>query len=156
MRRNLGCILLLLVTTGISLWGQAREGRVEQLIAQGDSLHKAYLFDDAIEKFMLAADLDLEGKHTAELTKRVQQAQNALTLTDFCADPHVVARQRFHRKDFFQYYPLKAQGWHVAPNPLDSLEGYPTYFPKGEKSVIYSAVSFEKNRLLAPAKSTAE
>lgn len=154
MRRNLGCILLLLLTTGITLWGQAREGRVEQLISQGDSLHRAYLFDDAIEKYMMAADLDLEQKHSEELTKRVQQSQNALNLTDFCADPHVVARQRFHRRDFFQYYPLKSQGWHSSPNPLDSLEGFPTYFPKGDKSVIYSAVDFAGTRSLFQTRET--
>lgn len=148
MRRSLGCILFLLLTAGFTLRGQAREGRVEQLIAQGDSLHRAYLFDDAIEKYMMAADMDLEQKHTAELTKRVQQSQNALTLTDFCADPHVVARQRFLRKDFFQYYPLKSQGWHASPNPLDSLEGFPVYFPKGDKSVIYSAMDFADTRSL--------
>jgi hypothetical protein len=148
MRRKLGCILLLLMTAGITLRGQAREGRVEQLIAQGDSLHRAYLFEDAREKYMLAADLDLEQKYAAELSKRAQQTQNALNMTEFCADPHVVARERFLRKDFFQYYPLKSQGWHASPNPLDSLDGYPTYYPKGEKSIIYSAVDFAGTRSL--------
>lgn len=154
MRRALGCISLLLLTAGFTLRGQAREGRVEQLIAQGDSLHRAYLFEDAIEKYMSAADLDLEQKHTAELTKRVQQSQHGLALTDLCADPHVVARQRFHRKDFFQYYPLKAQGWHASPNPLDSLDGYPTYYPKGEKSIIYSALDFAGTRSLFVTRET--
>ena len=148
MRRNLGCILVLFVAAGITLRGQSRTVEVERLMARGDSLHRAYLFDDAIEKYMQAADLDLESKHTAELSRRIQQANNALTLTDFCADPHVVARQRFHRKDFFQYYPLKSQGWHASPNPLDSLDGFPTYYPKGEKSIIYSAVDFADTRSL--------
>ena len=127
---------------------------MEQLIARGDSLHRAYLFDDAIEAYMQAADLDLEGKHTSELTKRVQQSQNALTLTEFCADPNVVARQRFHRKDFFQYYPLKSQGWHASPNPLDSLDGFPTYYPKGDRSIIYSAVDFGGSRSLFVTRET--
>lgn len=148
MRRNLGCILLLLITAGIPLWGQSRDSKVEQIIARGDSLHRAYLFDDAIEQYMLAADMDQQQKYTAELTKRVQQSQNALTMTEFCADPNVVARQRFLRKDFFQYYPLKSQGWHSSPNPLDSLDGYPTYYPKGDKSVIFSAVDFAGTRCL--------
>lgn len=154
MRRGFSVILLLLVTTGSLLWGQSRESKLVQLIAQGDSLHRAYLFDDAIEKYMQAADMDADQRHTAELTKRVQQSQNALTMTEFCADPNVVARQRFHRKDFFQYYPLKSQGWHSSPNPLDSLDGYPTYYPKGDKSVIYSAVDFAGTRSLFISRET--
>ena len=146
--------MLLLLTAGYSMRGQSVDGGVERLIAQGDSLHRAYLFDDAIEKYMMAAELDADQKHTAELSKRVQQSQNALTMTEFCADPNVVARQRFHRKDFFQYYPLKSQGWHSSPNPLDSLDGYPTYFPKGEKSVIYSAVDFAGTRSLFVTRET--
>ena len=154
MRKNLGCILLLLIATGLPLWGQSRDSKIEQLIARGDSLHRAYMFDDAIEQYMAAADLDETQKYTAMLTQRVQHSQNALTLTDFCADPHVVARQRFHRKDFFQYYPLKSQGWHSSPNPLDSLDGYPTYYPKGDKSVIFSAVDFAGTRSLFVSRET--
>ena len=48
MRRAAACILTLLLTTGFSLSAQVR---ISRLIAQGDSLHNAYLFDDAIEKY---------------------------------------------------------------------------------------------------------
>lgn len=148
MRRRLICILLLVLTAGFNLRGQSRARSALAMMEQGDSLHKAYLFDEAIHKYELAADLDLEGKLTASLEKRIQQSQYALNMTEFCADPHVVSKKRFSRKDFFQYYPLKTQSWHSAPNPLDSLEGYPTYFPKGDKSIIYSAADYASTRSL--------
>ena len=148
MRRKLVCILLLVVSVGYTLRGQELPARVQRLVNQADSLMRAYYFDDAIEKYYQAAEFAEDEATQALLLKRIQQANNALTMTEFCAEPNVVERQRFSRKDFFQYYPLKSQSWHASPNPLDSLEGFPTYFPRGDKSVIFSAVDFAGTRSL--------
>lgn len=146
MRKKLVITLATLLAAALSL--QAQGDRTRRLISQGDSLCRAYLFDDAIDKYLQAVDLGVDEKTHSELEKKVQEANNAILMMDFCADPHVVARQRFSRKDFFQYYPLKAQSWHAAPNPLDSLDGFPTYFPKGDKSVVYSAMDLAGTRSL--------
>ena len=148
MRRKLVAILLLLVSVGYTLRGQELPDRVKRVVDQADSLLKQYFFDEAIEKYYQAAEFAEDEETQAFLLKRIQQANNALTMTEFCAEPNVVERQRFSRKDFFQYYPLKSQSWHVSPNPLDSLDGYPTYFPRGEKSIIFSAVDFAGTRSL--------
>lgn len=148
MRKKLVCILLMLVTAGITLRAQALPEQARHLMEQGDSLLRKYFFDDAMEKYADAAQFVENDAQLAILQKRTQQANNALTMTEFCAEPNVVERQRFSRKDFFQYYPLKSQSWHASPNPLDSLEGYPTYYPRGDKSVIYSAVDFAGTRSL--------
>ena len=148
MRRVLVCIWLMVVSAGFILRGQGMSDRARRLIEQGDSLHRAYLFDDAIDKYMQAAEEDIDEKTRTSLMKKAQEAQYAINMTEFCAEPHVVGRQRFHSKDFFQYYPLRSQGWHSSPNPLDSLDGYPTYFPRGDKSIIFSAVDFAGTRSL--------
>ena len=148
MRRKLVAILLLLVSVGYTLRGQELPDRVKRVVDQADSLLKQYFFDDAIEKYYQAAEFAEDEATQAFLLKRIQQANNALTMTEFCAEPNVVERQRFSRKDFFQYYPLKAQSWHASPNPLDTLDAYPTYFPRGEKSIIFSAVDFAGTRSL--------
>ena len=148
MRKTLTGILLLLITAGFSLYGQDMPVRVRHLVDQADSLLRAYYFDDAIEKYYQAAEFAEDEATQNILLKRIQQANNALTMTEFCAEPNVVERQRFSRKDFFQFYPLKSQSWHSSPNPLDSLEGYPTYFPRGDRSVIFSAVDFAGTRSL--------
>ena len=130
MRRVLVCIWLMVVSAGFILRGQGISDRARRLIEQGDSLHRAYLFDDAIDKYMQAAEEDIDEKTRTSLMKKAQEAQYAINMTEFCAEPHVVGRQRFHRKDFFQYYPLRSQGWHSSPNPLDSLDGYRSYGKK--------------------------
>lgn len=148
MRKKLVCIMLMLVTAGITLRAQALPEQARRLMEEGDALLRKYYFDDAIEKYSDAAQYVENDDQLAVLLKRTQQANNALTMTEFCAEPNVVERQRFSRKDFFQFYPLKSQSWHASPNPLDSLEGYPTYFPRGDKSVIFSAVDFAGTRSL--------
>ena len=101
---------------------------LEQIVAQADSLHRAYRFRDALELYELAGE-----------SAKAARAQNGLNLMDLCARPHVVARQRFSRKDFFLYYPLPQHAWHSAPNPLDSTDTYPLYYPKGADVIYYSA-----------------
>ena len=55
MRKRLLGIILMLVAAGLDLSGQ--DLAVERLMHQGDSLHRLYLFDQAIEKYMSAMDL---------------------------------------------------------------------------------------------------
>jgi len=111
----------------------------EEHLAAGDSLHAAYRFEEALSHYMSAFGSALDADRLREIDERMVRSQNALNMTDFCARPHVVARQRFSRRDFYQFYPLKAQGWHPSPNVLDSLEGYPTYLPKDGRTVYFSA-----------------
>lgn len=56
-----------------------------------------------------------------------------------CANPRVVARERFSLEDFYLYYPLPDSSWHVSPNVFDADKGFPVYLPKGEDVVYYSA-----------------
>lgn len=109
----------------------------DEILARADSLHRAYRFEDAIGLYL---SLGEEGKAAA--------SQHALNMTDFCANPQVVARQRFSRKDFFLYYPLEPHAWHASPNPLDSLQGYPLYFPKGADVIYFSAPDRSGSRSL--------
>lgn len=99
----------------------------EKIAARADSLHRAYRFRDALELYQLVGE-----------TGKAVQSQNGLNLMDLCAKPHVVARQRFSRKDFFLYYPLPQHAWHPAPNQLDSSDTYPLYYPKGADVIYYS------------------
>ena len=139
---------LLLPLTVVS--AQSRLGSLspEDHLAAGDSLHAAYRFEEAMSHYMSAFGSALDPARLREIDDRIARSQNALNMTDFCAQPHVVARQRFSRKDFHQFYPLKAQGWHPSPNVLDSLDGMPTYLPKDEKTVYFSAAGSDGARNL--------
>ena len=67
-------------------------------------------------------------------------------LAESCANPRVVARERFSREDFFLYYPLPASAWHTSPNVFDGEKGYPLYLPEGNDVVYYSAPDLSGSR----------
>lgn len=121
---------------------------VAQVIARGDSLHRTLNFQAAIDQYLSVSGALPEGISQEGLDGRISASQNGLNMMEFCANPHVVARQRFSRKDFFLFYPLKPQAWHTSPNPLDSLGGYPTYVPKDADVVYYSAADRAGTRSL--------
>ena len=162
MTRRPFAIFCLLLWTGISLSAQevldrpvpmnfpvpAGRPTPQQLIARGDSLHRTYHFQEAIGTYLSVSGAQLDSRTLASVEKKIAASQNGLNMTDFCASPHVVARQRFSRKDFFLFYPLKTQSWHAAPNPLDSLEGFPLYAPKGADVIYFSAADRAGTRSL--------
>lgn len=127
--------------------GQSRAD-AQALVMRGDSLHLNYRFEQALEAYFMVPAAALDPENAARLEGKISRSQNALNMTEFCAKPHVVARQRFSRKDFFLFYPLKNQAWHPSPNPLDSIAGFPTYFPKGDSLVVYSAPDRSGSRSL--------
>ena len=124
-RRGLS-ILAVLFLTAAGLRAQS-----DSLLIEGDRLHRQYRFEEA---------MDLYARASAQTTDADTRSQNALNMTDFCADPVVVARERFSRKDFFLFYPLKNQTWRLPPHSLDpSTDGFPTYAPRGGQSLCFSA-----------------
>ena len=93
-----------------------------------------------MDLYVRAAALTTDADTVRMLRNRMDRSQNALNMTDFCADPTVVARERFSRRDFFLFYPLKNQTWRLPPHSLDpSVDGFPTYAPRGAQSLCFSA-----------------
>lgn len=162
MKKRLIAIFSLLFLGGTGVMGQeildrpqpvtvpVAPGRLslEQMMERADSLHRAFRFQDAIGLYMSISGARLDADARQALDRKVTASQNGLNMTDFCATPHVVARQRFSRKDFFLFYPLKQRGWRTSPNPLDSLSDYPLYYPKDARSLYYSAVDKAGTRSL--------
>lgn len=135
MRRRLFSILLLLLAAS------GLRAQPDSLLQEGTRLHRQYRFEEAMELFARAAALTTDPDTLRLLRENAGDSQNALNMTDFCADPVVVARERFSRKDFFLFYPLKNQGWRLGPNALDLTESaFPTYAPKGDRTVYFSTV----------------
>ena len=114
--------------------------QTDSLLTEGDRLHRQYRFEEALDLYARASAGTADADTIRLLRDRMDQAQNALNMTDFCADPVVVARERFSRKDFFLFYPLKNQTWRLPPHSLDpSDDGFPTYAPRGGQSLCFSA-----------------
>jgi hypothetical protein len=133
-RRLFSILLLLLAASGL-------RAQPDSLLQEGTRLHRQYRFEEAMELFARAAARTTDPDTLRLLRENAGDSQNALNMTDFCADPVVVARERFSRKDFFLFYPLKNQGWRLGPNALDLTESaFPTYAPKGDRTVYFSTV----------------
>ena len=133
-RRGLS-ILAVLFLTAAGLRAQS-----DSLLIEGDRLHRQYRFEEAMDLYARASARTADADTIRLLRDRMDRSQNALNMTDFCADPVVVARERFSRKDFFLFYPLKNQTWRLPPHSLDpSTDGFPTYAPRGGQFLCFSA-----------------
>ncbi len=146
MRIFQGIIIFLLAMGGTRLSAQERL-TPEDILSRADSLHRCYRFEEALELYQSAVGKG-DAAFDETLRQRIAASQNGLNMTEFCATPHVVARQRFSREDFFLYYPLKPHSWHASPNSLDSLSGYPLYFPKEADVIYFSAPDRSGSRSL--------
>ena len=128
-------LLAILFPTALGLRAQT-----DSLLVEGDSLHREYRFAEAMERYARASARTADTDTIQLLRSRMDLSQNALNMTDFCADPVVVARERFSRKDFFLFYPLKNKSWRLPPHALDpSDDGFPAYVPPGGLSLCFSA-----------------
>ena len=133
-RKGISC-LSILVAAAFGLRAQT-----DSLLTEGDRLHRLYRFEEAMDLYARAAARTADKDTVRLLRERMDRSQNALNMTDFCADPVVVARERFSRSDFFLFYPLKNQTWRLPPHSLDpSDDGFPTYAPRGGQSLCFSA-----------------
>ena len=147
--RRVSSILVILFSAVLCLRAQT-----DSLLVEGDRLHRQYRFAEAMDRYVRASALTTDADTVRMLRNRMDRSQNALNLTDFCADPVVVARERFSRKDFFLFYPLKNQTWRLPPHSLDpSEDGFPTYAPRGSKSLCFSAPDATGARNLYVSKS---
>ena len=114
--------------------------QTDSLLREGDRLHCQYRFEEAMDHYVRAAATTASADTVRLLRDRMDRAQNAINMTDFCATPTVVARERFSRADFFLFYPLKNQTWRLPPHSLDpSDDGFPAYAPRGSQSLCFSA-----------------
>jgi len=77
-----------------------------------------------------------------------QERRIRAVLAENCANPRVIARERFSREDFFLYYPLPDSAWHASPNVFDTEEGYPLFLPDGADVVYFSARDLSGSRSL--------
>lgn len=135
MRRRVVFLFLVLLAAAPCLRAQT-----DSLLREGDRLHRQYHFEEALDHYFRASATTASADTIRLLRARIDNAQNALNMTDFCADPVVIARERFARDNFFLFYPLKSGGWRRSPNVLDPVDdGFPVYAPKGTQTVYFSA-----------------
>jgi uncharacterized small protein (DUF1192 family) len=100
--------------------------QVDSLVHAGDSLHRIYRFDDAIDAFDLALELTQDSTPVADsllmdsISGKLLLSENGSNMARFVRKPKVVGRERFSLDDFVLYYPLEDKSWRQLPNQLDA------------------------------------
>ena len=145
--KNLLHIFLLAVFAVLSV-GNAN-AQIDSLIRVGDSLYKAYRFDDAVDVFYEALDMAedttsaLDSVVIDAVSERLRLAENGSNMSRFVRTPKVVGRKKLSLDEFVLAYPLEDKSWRTLPNSLDSTTANPfvraLYAPDWNDRLYYSA-----------------
>lgn len=74
----------------------------------------AYDFDGALQEYKDSLSSMTDSLKRAAYEDALRKAENAITMTEFCHHPYVVARRKFSIRDFFLHYPLADKSWHAT------------------------------------------
>ena len=107
----------------------------DQFRAEGDSLRNVYDFNGAITSYINAMRNTSDPKRESDLEERMAWCEFAYGMTGACERPKVVGKQRFHRNDFFLYYPLPDKSWHHN----SSRPTQPIYAPEDAQDIYFSS-----------------
>ena len=131
----------------------AQTTRVDSLVNVGDSLRKAYCFEESLVLYAEALDAAADSLSTSadsalvmSINDRILLSENGRNMTGFVYMPDVVAKHKFSKDDFFLYYPLSDRSWRALPNQLDSISG-------PYSKAIYAPVEADRIYFSAPDKS---
>lgn len=124
-----GSIFLTFVVVFVSfLMAPTATAQVDELMQKGDSLHRAYRFQEAAKHYerALIEVFDTSYVHQYDTTyidnirRSIILAENGRNMAEFVRKPKVMAKERFPIDDFYLYLPLENESWRRNPNPLDS------------------------------------
>ena len=132
--------LFMISVTGVCVCAQ----NVDSLVVAGDSLRKAYRFDESLPLYKEALEKACADSldSVASIQERIFCSENGKNMMAFTDSPVVEARHKFSIKDFFLYYPLPDNSWRRTPNQLDSLGGKfagAVYYPDSASMICYSS-----------------
>ncbi len=132
--------LFMISVTGVCVCAQ----NVDSLVVAGDSLRKAYRFDESLPFYKEALEKACADSldSVASIQEKIFCSENGKNMMAFTDSPVVEARHKFSIKDFFLYYPLPDNSWRRTPNQLDSLGGKfagAVYYPESSSMICYSS-----------------
>ena len=139
-------IILLVCFGGVA---HAQHSPVDSLVHVGDSLRRAYCFEQSLSAYEKALESASDTSFTVTdssaalmISDRILLSENGRNMTTFVYEPSVVAKHMFSKDDFFLYYPLKDRSWRQVPGQLDSVAGpysKAVYAPVESESIYFSA-----------------
>ena len=117
--------ILVVVAFAVLSTGSAK-AQIDSLMRVGDSLYRAYRFDDAVDLFDEAIDVAEDTTSVTDsvlidaLYERLRLAENGSSMSRFVRTPRVVGRKKLPLEDFFLSYPLEDKSWRKLPSRMPS------------------------------------
>lgn len=149
MRRVVPLIYIFVTLAAVWLSCQCAYAQVDSLVHAGDSLHRIYRFDDAIDVYDEAlqhlqdSTFALDSILVDSISQKLLLSENGSNMSDFVRKPKVLGRCMFSLEDFVLAYPMENKSWRQVPNQLDSDESTPfvraLYAPDWNDVHYYSA-----------------
>lgn len=93
--------------------------QVDSLLHVGESYHRTYRFDDAMDAFEEALEMAADSVQESFINERLLLSQNGSNMSRYVRKPNVVGRKKLSIDDFYLYYPVENRGWRPLPNVLD-------------------------------------
>lgn len=111
----------------ILLSGHFAGAQTDSLLQYGDSLHRAYDFEEASAVFQQLLD-SLEVVEDSVMVKdvreRLRMSENGKNMSRFVQVPQAAGKRRMSLDEFFLAYPLEDRSWRAVPNVLDADDGH--------------------------------
>ena len=150
MHRRRIFFLIILILCAKTIGAYAQVAPVDSLVSKGDSLRRAYCFEQSLEEYSKALELatdttyaDSDSGLVMMISDKILLSENGRNMTGFVYKPTVVAKHMFSKEDFFLYYPLRDRSWRAVPDQLDTVSGpyaKALYAPADAESIYFSAV----------------
>lgn len=111
----------------ILLSGHFAGAQTDSLLQYGDSLHRAYDFEEASAVFQQLLD-SLEVVEDSVMVKdvreRLRMSENGKNMSRFVQVPQAAGKRSMSLDEFFLAYPLEDRSWRAVPNVLDADDGH--------------------------------
>lgn len=119
-------IFIMLAFVLLSTFGASAQ--VDDIVRRGDSLYRAYDFDNALVTFNQALEMVRSSSAVNQsvlnsVSERVQLAENGVSMSQFVRAPKVLGRKKFSKEDYFLYFSLEDNSWRRLPTILDADDG---------------------------------
>lgn len=98
--------------------------QVGKLVSAGDSLHRIYHFEEALNCFdeALLQIQDTSSRDSAlfaAVSYKLLMAENGSNMSQSVHKPEVLGKRMVSLEEFFLFYPLENKSWRKLPNQLD-------------------------------------
>lgn len=126
MSKGKSLLYKILTLVLVPFFCQSASAQVDSLLRAGDSHHKEYRFDEALDIYDLILDgvedstIVADSNVIASVYEKIRLSENGINMSRFVRTPRSAGKKVFSLDDFHLYYPVENKSWRPLPNCLDA------------------------------------